>query len=47
MAFLMGIVVGIVGAAIVAGWVWVRLTPGDDHPLSPDEIRARVGEAWG
>jgi hypothetical protein len=45
-AFAAGVGVGLVVALVVAGWVWIDLTHGDDHPLSGDEIRERVGEVY-
>ena len=44
---LIGVGLGLVIAAAIAGWVWITLTKGDDHPLTEDEIRQRVGETWG
>jgi hypothetical protein len=46
-AFLIGVALGVVLSAVVAGWVWLFKTPGNDHPLTREEIRERVGEAWG
>ena len=43
-AFLAGIVFGLAIAALVAGWIWVSLTPGSDHPLTAEEIKARIVE---
>ena len=46
-AFLLGIGIGMAIAAVVAAWMWISRIPGDDHPLSAEEIRRRVVEAWG
>lgn len=45
-AFIVGAVFGVVVCALIAGWVWIDRTPGDDHPLTGDEIRERVGEVF-
>lgn len=45
-ALLIGVVIGLGLAAALAGWMWAHLTEGNDRPLSPEEIRDRVGETW-
>ncbi len=46
-ALLCGIGIGLVLAALIAGWIWVHLTRGWDHPLTEEEIKERVGAVWG
>jgi len=43
---LIGVMIGISIAATVAGFICIELTPGNDHPLTNDEIRERVGEVF-
>ena len=45
-AFVCGFGLGLASAAIVAGWVWLELTPGSDRPLTVDEIRAACWRDW-
>lgn len=42
-----GVVAGIVICACIAGWIWVHMTPGNDHPLTEQEIKKRIDQACG
>ncbi|HCJ52585.1 MAG TPA: hypothetical protein DHV25_02590 [Candidatus Kerfeldbacteria bacterium] len=44
---LVGVVAGILICACIAGWIWVHMTPGNDHPLTEQEIKNRIDQAWG
>lgn len=44
-ALVFGFAIGIATAAIVAGFVWLHLTRGDDHVLTYEEIMTRIEEA--
>ena len=41
-ALFIGVVLGLMIAAILAGWIWQRHTPGWDHKPTRDEIREAV-----
>jgi hypothetical protein len=45
-AFLMGSVLTATICALVALWVLVSKTQGNERPLTIEEIRERVGETW-
>ncbi len=35
-------------AGLLAGWLWLRRQPvSGDHSMTHEEIRERIGEAWG
>jgi len=46
-AFISGCVLATIGCALLAGFIWVSMTPGNDHPLTNDEIKERIGQVWG
>ena len=47
MTLFIGVAIGMALSAGIAGLVWIHLTKGDDHPLTREEVKQRVGEAWG
>jgi len=44
-AFLQGMTLAFLIAAIIAAWVWISLTRGNDAPLSLEEIQDRIKAA--
>jgi len=45
-ALFIGVALGLMIAAIIAGWVWVSCTPGFDHRPTREEIREAVWRDW-
>lgn len=46
-SFCIGVAMGFLAATVIVGLLWIHLTQGNDHPLTEEEIKQRVGEYWG
>jgi len=46
LVFLIGVALGFLCSVVTFALMWLIYTPGDDHPLTPEEIRKRAEKVY-